>query len=406
VSRAALRKNAPTTDVGSLELDAAVRELQALGSSLHASYRALEARAQRVEHELELANRALERKVAELDEVTAGLEAVLAALPTGVIVRDREHRVVRSNQAAHEVLAGVPEDALASMLTDAASDTWRQCELARADGRRAVVAARRCAVRAVSGERRGAVTGSVEILDDRTQLVELSERMHALDKLAALGNMAGGIAHELRNPMMAVKGFAALLEPRLAADSEERRFARMIVEGANEADSILTSMMSLASPEKLALETLDSHELASAAIRLAQLDAERAQLPTCAITTRIERVAFAGDRIKLRQALRNLIANAMQAQPQGGSVHVEIARSAAELALCVHDGGPGIPRALVQRVLEPFFTTRAEGTGLGLALVQRIAALHGGRVEIASHPSPLGGAEVRLLLPIRLSEPN
>ncbi|MCC7011023.1 MAG: PAS domain-containing protein [Planctomycetes bacterium] len=408
MSRTATRRRAAQPAAAqTLDLEQAVHELQALGTSLATSYRALEARAERVEHELELANRALERKLAELDEVTADLEAVLAALPTGVIVRDAEGRIVRVNRAALTVLAARAEDVLGATSTelDCADNEWHERELVR-NGERVVVAGRRSPVLAMAGKRRGALTGSVEILDDRTRLVELGERLHALDKLAALGNMAGGIAHELRNPMMAVKGFAALLGTRLAPESEEHRWAALIVEGASEADSILSSMMSLASPEKLVLESVASDELVQAAARLAKLDSERAGQCACAFTSEIERLTFVGDRIKLRQALRNLIANAMQAQPGGGAVHVVCARERDQLVLRVQDAGPGIPSALRRRVLEPFFTTRAEGTGLGLALVQRIAELHGGCVEISPQPSPLGGAEVRLRIPNRSPENN
>jgi signal transduction histidine kinase len=265
-----------------------------------------------------------------------------------------------------------------------------------------VVARRRSPVARGDAAARGGAPGSVEILDDRTQLRELSERLHALDKLAALGNMAGGIAHELRNPMMAVHGFAAMLQQRLAADTEERRWAGLIVEGASEANAILAGMMSLATPDKLVLATVDPAELAAAAERLARADLGGAAAWT--ITRAVEAPCFVGDRLKLRQALRNLLANALQAQPGGGTVALELLREGAELVARVSDSGPGIPRGLRGRVLEPFFTTRPEGTGLGLALVQRIAELHGGRVEISSHKSRLGGAEVSLRIPYRSPE--
>jgi two-component system sensor histidine kinase HydH len=383
-----------------------MHELQALGASLASSYHALEARAERVERELFLANQELERKVAELDQVSAGLEAVLAALPTGVIVRDAQGRIVRVNAAALAVLADTAENVLGrrSTVLDCDAREWQQREIVRENGQRVVVFGRRSPVQSAGGSTHDCGTGSVEILDDRTRLVELSERLHALDKLAALGNMAGGIAHELRNPMTAVKGFAALLAGRLPTGGDEQRWARLIVEGASEADSILSSMLSLASPEKLALESVDSEELVGAAVRLARLDSESAREAPAVLTTNVQRCTFGGDRIKLRQALRNLIANALQAQPRGGRVHVELARDGDDLVAAVQDAGPGIAPALRQRVLEPFFTTRAEGTGLGLALVQRIAELHGGRVEISSQPSPFGGAEVRLRIPTRSTQ--
>ena len=104
---------------------------------------------------------------------------------------------------------------------------------------------------------------------------------------------------------------------------------------------------------------------------------------------------------QLRQALRNLIANAFDAQPEGGAVHVALAVDDDEVRMTVADSGPGVPAELRTRILEPFFTTRAEGTGLGLALVSTIARLHGGHLDLSQASGSLGGAEFSLRFPHR-----
>ena len=109
---------------------------------------------------------------------------------------------------------------------------------------------------------------------------------------------------------------------------------------------------------------------------------------------------YVGDRIKLRQAVRNLVANAMDIQPDGGRVAVRQFLDGDTVVIRVTDAGPGIPEHLRGRLLDPFFTTRAEGTGLGLALVSTIAQLHGGSLEIGSDKSELGGAEFSLRIPL------
>ena len=227
-------------------LEAAMRALSSISATLSESYAALEARTQRIERELE-------RKLAELDALRRHLSAVLDALPTGVVVRDAAGRVLRVNDAALTILGTDAEQLLGSLdhplLDDSAAreaaDGWRERELEGPDGERRVLASRHSPV---PGQ------GSVEILDDRTALVELTERLHGLDKLAALGNMAGGIAHELRNPMHAAAGFAALLIPRLAQDSKERHFAQCIARSLAGAEGVLTSMLTLASPDGLVPE--------------------------------------------------------------------------------------------------------------------------------------------------------
>ena len=362
--------------------------LSRVSTDLLASYQSLAQRAERVE--------------GELSHTNAELERTLESLPTGVVVRDARGQVVRTNSAVRSIL-GVPSGELEGrtdhpMLISAGPD-WAQTELTRPDGTHLVLAT----VRSQIGGDHSA--GSIQIIEDRTELARLGERLHGLDKLASLGNMAGGIAHELRNPMNAIKGFAALIVPRLEQDSKEREWAQLIVEGVTEADAILSSMLTLAAPESLARETVEPEELLEEAIAIAARDVTQEQGGDSAdkwlVYSSVEVPAFEGDRIKLRQALRNLISNAMQAQPEGGEVHISLELEADHVVARVQDAGPGISPELAGRVFDPFFTTRAQGTGLGLALVGAIAQLHGGRVDVARSPAPQGGAEISLRIPFR-----
>lgn len=388
----------------------AMQALSRVSVELLDSYRRLAERAERME--------------GELGRTNAELERILESLPTGVVVRDAEGRVVRTNRALRSIL-GLEPGQLERDGTHAAlagvGDEWVERELAHADGRPLVLATVRSPFAGGAGGSGGvgggggatsedaaggveAQDGSVQIVEDRTELARLSQRLHALDKLASLGNMAGGIAHELRNPMNAVRGFAALMLPRLAEGSKEREWAQLIVEGVDEADAILSSMLTIAAPEALAREGVDGAELLEEAAAMALRDAsaehgggpERWTVVRAGVLPRFE-----GDRIKLRQALRNLITNALQAQPAGGEVHASAALEGDQVVLRVVDAGPGIAPELCGRVLDPFFTTRAQGTGLGLALVGTIAQLHGGRVDVSRAPAPLGGADVSLRIPFK-----
>ena len=374
-------------------LDQAMRAFEGISERLVESYQALSERAERVEAELGRTNAELERKVGELDEVNGQLEAVLQSLPTGVVVRDARGGVVRVNAAALDLAGTVDE---LDDLTAPADGREAVHETVGADGRRVVLAVRRSAVEGADRLQ----AASVEILDDRTELVTLTERMHRMDKMAALGTMGGGIAHELRNPLNAVKGFAALLERELGGapgDSADRsrRWASKIVAGAAEADAIIESLLAFASPERVEQETIEPGALLR--------DALAAALPEDSpieVSVHCDAAPFPGDRIKLRQALRNLIANAAQVQPEGGAIRLAAQAVPEGVRLAVADDGPGIAPELRSRVLDPFFTTRPEGTGLGLALVATIARLHAGRVDVDAAAPPLGGAEVTLTLPV------
>jgi len=231
---------------------------------------------------------------------------------------------------------------------------------------------------------------------------ELAERLHAADKLAALGTMAAGIAHEIRNPLNAVKGFAELLSATEHADERQRQWCARIVEGVGEVDAIIENLLSFGSPQRLRVERVEGRELLEGAARLARAEHGNGQEPRVRIAC--DAPAFRGDRIKLRQAVRNLIENALEAQAgrsTAAEVDVQLAREQGELVFRVADAGPGVPSELRSKILDPFFTTHADGTGLGLALVAVIARLHGGTVQCSARPSPLGGALFVLRIPFQ-----
>lgn len=377
-----------------------MRSFSEISSNLLKSYSKLEARAERVEHKLAVANRTLESKVLELDEVTRNLEAILAALPTGVVVRDADGAIVRINDAA-AVALGLSTQQKDRAIGSPDVEVLKTARAAKgavvlANGSARVLDLRSSMVR----NDQGRSTGTVEIIDDRTEITALGERLHAMDKVASLGTMAGGIAHELRNPLNAVAGFADLMQSRLKTTGTEDpkiiRWAQLIGRGAAEANAIITSLLTLSTPEGLDRSGIGAEDLLKEAVQAA-VTPEQTQ-PDVEFITDVE--SFTGDRIKLRQALRNLVANAMDVAP-GSPLRIKATQTdEGELALEVHDAGPGIAAEMRRRVLDPFFTTRAEGTGLGLALASTIAGLHGGHLEIQNSPSDLGGALVAIHLPL------
>lgn len=242
-----------------------------------------------------------------------------------------------------------------------------------------------------------------ELAEANRERGDLAERLHAADKLSALGTMAAGIAHEIRNPLNAVRGFAELLAARERADERAQHWAGLIVTGVGEVDAIIDNLLSFGSPERLRLEEVDGQELLEGAQRLVACPVDA---PTPVITLRVQAPPFRADRIKLRQAVRNLIENALEAQAgrPAPRVEVELAREGDELVVRVADAGPGVPDDLQRRILDPFFTTHADGTGLGLALVSVIARLHGGSVQCSPRRSALGGALFVLRIPFQPAE--
>ncbi len=372
-------------------------ELTAISENLLASYGRLARHAERVEGELVVANAELALRVSQVDALRLHLDAVRRALPCGVVVFRADGSVASANPRALELL-GVTEDELHRAAGRELLAGASRTELVRAldlpDGTHRVLAVRRADI-PHSDE-----GGSVVIVDDRTEERRLSSELASRSKMAALGTMAGGIAHEVRNPLNAVRGFAALLIRDLDGTTRAHRFAQRICQGVDEIDAIIESMLGFASPEKLAREAFDAAALVAEAVELALRDDPRAAANTerWSVETHVAVATIRGDRIKLRQALRNLVANALQAQTEGGRVVVDVHEVSGDVVLRVHDAGPGLAAHLHGRAGEPFLTTRAEGTGLGLALVHAIASVHGGRFDIRS-PGPLGGADATLQFP-------
>lgn len=358
-----------------------IARFERISSDLRSSYAALAERAEHVEQELVRTNAELERRVAELD-------AILEALPTGVLVRDARGSVVRANRAALELLAENEERLLGAVEIDGLpvrATEGARIELVDGEGRARTLHTRTGPIR----EGRG----TVQILDDRTTLEQLGRRAANNEKLAAVGTLAAGIAHEIRNPLNATKGFAGLLAKNLEPETKYARWAGLAVDGCVEAEGIVTGLLHFAEPGNLELSTVDPRTLVDEVL-------SRCALPQDAeLTLEIDAGGFPGDGIKLRQALRNLVENAIQHQPDAVRLAINVSETEDEVVISVADGGPGLDPLIVERVLEPFFTTRPEGTGLGLALCHTIVRLHGGRLETSADPSPLGGAEFRLCLP-------
>lgn len=232
------------------------------------------------------------------------------------------------------------------------------------------------------------------------EVATLTDRVHQMDKMAALGNMAAGIAHEIRNPMNAVKGFADLFQRGREEGTKDYRWAQLISQGVKEVDGIITSLLSFAQPETLAIEEIEVPALIESAIAAAlQRTPGERDAQDWTITVECSADNMRADRIKLRQALRNLISNALDIQPEGGAVHISAELLGPDVLFQVGDAGPGVPEDIAGRLTDPFFTTRAEGTGLGLSLVHTITRLHGGTFEVLPTPSPLGGALFTLTVP-------
>ena len=242
--------------------------------------------------------------------------------------------------------------------------------------------------------------GRVALISDLSEIKRLESRVRRQDRLIALGKMAAGVAHEVRNPLSSIKGFATLLGSRFTEESEEREAARLLVGEVERLNRSITELLTYARPLPLDITELAAKPLVEASLKLIESDAKALGVSLCLEVVPEQRSVWA-DRDRLNQVLLNLYLNSLQAMENGGELRVTVQEGSRPgiSEIVIHDTGPGIPVDLLDRVMDPYFTTKPEGTGLGLAMVHKIIEEHGGTIHIASHEGE--GATVTVALPER-----
>ena len=242
------------------------------------------------------------------------------------------------------------------------------------------------------------VTGALCLLSDLTELAALQRQVQVKESLAALGELSAGIAHEFKNALATISGYAQMIRRESEGDTAEN--AQHIVEQTRALTHVVTEFLKFARPLDLSTEEVPLRSVVNRVITEIQ-DA----IPDVAISSRGEFESIAGDEGLLRQALLNLTRNAAEAaagQSFGGRVEVhgaiEHVPSGELQRITVTDNGPGVAADDLTRIFVPFYTTKTNGTGLGLAIVQKIIVQHGGSVEVRNQPQ--GGAEFIVSLPL------
>jgi PAS domain S-box-containing protein len=246
----------------------------------------------------------------------------------------------------------------------------------------------------------GAPSGVICLFTDLTAVVDLEEQLRLKDTLARLGELTAGLAHEFRNGLATVHGYARLMNAD-ALGPQERKYLDALRAETDALGEVVTNFLNFARPTQLAVSTVDLGQIAH---RIA--DEIRGDIAGRGgqVTVAGSWPAVDGDEVLLRQALSNLGRNAVEACAESGivaDVRLEAAvdETARQVRVQVVDNGPGIEPALRERVFRPFFTTRARGTGLGLALVQKIVVTHNGRIQAAPGPGGRGTA-MQFTLPL------
>lgn len=253
---------------------------------------------------------------------------------------------------------------------------------------------------------RGDLSARVDVQSD-DELGQLAQRFNAMtedlarhqealvrsQKLASIGQVAAGVAHEINNPLGVILGYITLM--RRAPGARDDKELQIVETEALQCQRIVQDMLDLARPQHLDAAGCDLAEVTRAAVARLE-DAGALAGCTIALPSAQTEVVVLGDEGKLRQVVSNLVLNAVQAAP-ATAITVTVTAEAGSGIVEVADTGPGIPPDVLPHVFDPFFTTKREGTGLGLAIVQAIVEAHGGKIEIESTPA---GTHARVRVPL------
>ena len=257
---------------------------------------------------------------------------------------------------------------------------------------------------------RGRVTGATLFFKDLTRVEQLEERERLRDRLAALGEMAAAIAHEVKNPLAGIEVMAGILKRQLPDSKDAQSILGDIIKEAKMANAIVLEVLEFVRPIRLQVERISLLDVITDAIALAEGQAQRGNVEVN-LSVPQDLAAIQGDPHQLRQLFTNLLINAFEAMNGRGAVRIEAAELPEEepptggdtlagpmIQVDVIDDGPGVPADVVDKIFSPFFTTKPQGTGLGLAIVRKIVNAHDGRIDMNAPAA--GGTQFRVTLPV------
>ncbi|MBW2283954.1 MAG: PAS domain-containing protein [Deltaproteobacteria bacterium] len=344
-----------------------------------------------------------------LSRVQAFSDNLVKNMPIGLLAVDGEGHIASFNQTAEsilqmpnsEVLGKAPEAVLPIPFRGLGDELKRDGRLInreiacqRADGVRIPL---EIIATAIEDERRSHQAYAV-LFRDLSEIRRLKEEVARSQRLASIGRLAAGVAHEIRNPLSSIKGFATYFKHRYKDVPEDQNTAEIMIQEVERLNRVIGELLEFARPMHLQNRRVDVKELIAHSSRLIQGDlaGKRMHLDV-RLPSDIATVSVDPDRVN--QVLLNLYLNAMDAMGDGGALSVDVRRPTGtnDMEIVVADTGSGIGEADLAQIFDPYFTTKSSGTGLGLAIVHKIMEAHGGEVRVRSNSGR--GTTVTLYFP-------
>lgn len=375
-------------------------------AKLETSHKNLEQHFDSLNNELEETNRQLQNSLEEKERVTSYLQNILECLGTGVIAVDPANQVTHCNAAAAEMLGFDIETILgadaertlgeSSALLDLTVRTGQSVDQERvlrtSEGSEFPVRFKTACLTDADNE----VIGGLGIFEDITQIRELTDKANRFSTLTALGEMSATVAHEIRNPLGGIGGFADVLSRKLDRDDPRRQLVARIVEGIDRLNGVVSNLLNYTRSAQLTTRPVNFVEVIEDCLGFFEIDAgARAQEIEIRRQYESEEIACQVDPEQIQQIVLNLLHNAVQAIPGTGWIRAEISTcqdgeplgngiAPPYLIFSVADSGVGMNEEVQSKLFRPFFTTKEDGNGLGLATAKKIIEAHGGAMLVES----------------------
>jgi two-component system sensor histidine kinase HydH len=243
----------------------------------------------------------------------------------------------------------------------------------------------------------GGSMGAVIILRDLREIRELQEKVRRSERLAALGRLASGVAHEIRNPLSSIKGFAQYFRDKFEVGTEDKSYADIMIQEVERLNRVITQLLDFGRPKELRLDLHPLSQILEHPLQLIRADLNKRGIKLIESPFPEDKIKVDSDQIT--QAFLNIFINAMESMEGGGELRVGMVKrpEGGGVEIWISDSGPGIHRENLSKIFDPFFSTKKKGTGLGLAITANIIEAHGGEISVESRKGK--GTTFKIFLP-------
>ncbi len=344
-----------------------------------------------------------------LSRMKAFSDSLVENMPMGLVAIDQEDRVIAFNQTAESILRRSTNDALGKKAEDVLPDTCRKLLRDLEAGSGILQKEVECfiekdtiipleVIAASLKDQEEGFLGYVFLFRDMTEIRHLKREIERSQRLASLGSLAAGVAHEIRNPLSSIKGFATYFRERYRENPEDRKTADIMVQEVERLNRVIGQLLEYSRPLEIKLESRPMEPLVLHALKVVEGQARDSGIAVQTdLPPQVPEVMIDSD--KIEQVLLNLYLNAIGAMKKGGILSVSLGRDPdRRIRVVISDTGAGIRKEDLPRIFDPYFTTKPAGTGLGLAIVHKIVEAHDGEIRVESEPEK--GTTVSVFLPI------